>query len=94
MNLTEKRYLLGLIKDCHREEEAHLELRLIREQQAKHFEAVKDSHPEAYSLFMQARMGPHETLLAIRRNRLVVLTELFEQPLNDDPQTEPVLQSE
>ena len=57
-----KNVLLKLLKDCFEDEIAHLELRMIRDSQAPRFELLKETHPEIYEDFMQARNGPHEVL--------------------------------
>lgn len=80
--------LLDLLKDCHADEEAHLQLRLIRDAQATRFEALKNSHPEIYADFIKARTGPHEVLLRNRRKRVEVITGLIENP-KPSPQPEP-----
>jgi len=70
--------LLDLLQDCFADEIAHLRLRLIRNAQAPRFEALRDTHPEIYEDFMNARTGPHEVLLGNRRLRVKVLTDLIE----------------
>lgn len=70
--------LLDLLKDCFADEIAHLELRRIRDAQAPRFEKLRETHPEIYRDFVAARSGPHEVLLANRRKRVQVLTELIE----------------
>ena len=69
---------LGLLRLAHEDEVAHLKLRMIRDDQAPRFEGLKKSHPEIYKDFMEARSGPHETLL---KNRVVlrdILTAVVE----------------
>ena len=53
--MNAKMTALDLLKDCHEDEIAHLELRMIRDAQAPRFEALKESHPEIYRDFMKAR---------------------------------------
>lgn len=77
--INEKQTYLDLLKDCFKDEIAHLELRLIRDAQAPRFEALKKSHPEIYKDFIRARKGPHEILLKNRRKRVLVLTSLIEK---------------
>lgn len=69
---------LGLLKDCFEDELAHLELRMIRDDQAPRFEKLKKSHPAIHRDFMRAREGPHEILLKNRRKRVELLTEIIE----------------
>lgn len=78
MSQARPEILLDLLRDCFADEIAHLELRLIRDAQAPRFEKLKETHPEIYRDFVAARTGPHELLLANRRKRVQVLTELIE----------------
>ena len=73
-----RRVALDLLKDAYEDEIAHLELRMIRDDQAPRFEELKDSHPEIYEDFMRARSGPHEVLLKNRRKRVEILVALIE----------------
>lgn len=67
-----------LIRDCFEDEIAHLELRIIRDNQAPRFEGLKKTHPEIFDDFMKARSGPHEVLLRTRRKRVEVLRSIIE----------------
>lgn len=69
---------LSLLKDCFADEIAHLELRIIRDNQAPRFLALKETNPEIYDDFMKARSGPHEILLKNRRRRVKILTQFVE----------------
>lgn len=69
---------LDLLKDCFADEVAHLELRIIRDDQAPRFEKLRDTHSEIYRDFMKARTGPHEVLKANREKRVKILTEIIE----------------
>ena len=69
---------LALMKNAHEDEVAHLQLRMIRDNQAPRFEALKEAFPEIYSEFMEARSGPHETLLRNRKTLVEVLTNIIE----------------
>ena len=70
---------LDLLRDCFEDEIAHLELRIIRDNQAPRFKSLKKSHPEIYRDFMKARTGPHEILLKNRRKRVEALRALIEE---------------
>ncbi len=74
-----RKLALDLLRDCYEDELAHLELRMIRDDQAPRFEALKDSHSEIYADFVRARSGPHEVLLRNRRKRVEVLTAIIER---------------
>jgi uncharacterized protein with gpF-like domain len=78
MEVKMKKVILDLLKDCYEDELAHLELRMIRDAQQPRFEALKESHPEIYRDFMEARNGAHEILLRNRRKRVDVLTKIVE----------------
>lgn len=80
-----KNIILDLLKDCHEDECAHLQLRMIRDAQAPRFEALRETHPEIYADFMKARTEPHEVLLRNRRKRVEVLTSLIEHAANTEP---------
>jgi hypothetical protein len=69
---------LDLLKDCYEDEIAHLQLRIIRDDQAPRFEALKESHPEIHAQFMEARNGPHEVMLKNRNKRVEKLRQLIE----------------
>lgn len=69
---------LDLLRDCFEDEVAHLQLRMIRDNQAPRFEALRETHPEIYEDFMSARSGPHEVLLKNRRKRVEVLISIIE----------------
>lgn len=71
------KYVYRLTEVGHREEIAHLELRIIRDDQAPRFEALKESHPEISQDFEKARGGCHETLLRNRVERERILREIF-----------------
>ena len=73
-----RKVALDLLEDCYADEIAHLRLRIIRDNQAPRFESLKDSHPEIYADFMEARTGPHEILLENRRKRVEILTSIIE----------------
>ena len=73
-----KEILIDLLEDCFADEIAHLKLRVIRDEQAPRFEALKESQPEIYEDFMKARNGQHEVLLANRRKRVSILRNLIE----------------
>ena len=73
-----RKIALDLLKDSYADEIAHLELRMIRDDQAPRFEALKETHPEIYADFMRARSGPHEVLLKNRRKRVKTLTDIVE----------------
>ena len=73
-----KEIYLKLLEDAFADEIEHLKLRIIRDTQAPRFLALKDEHPKIYEDFMKARTGPHEILLANRRHRIKVLTDLIE----------------
>jgi hypothetical protein len=69
---------IELMKNLHEDEIAHLKLRMIRDNQAPRFEALKESHPEIYEEFMEARSGPHEILLKNRKILSEVLVNIIE----------------
>jgi hypothetical protein len=73
-----RKVALDLLRDCFEDEIAHLELRIIRDDQAPRFEALKETHSEIYEDFMKARTGPHEVLLNNRRKRVEVLRSIVE----------------
>lgn len=73
-----RRTALDLLRDCYEDELAHLELRIIRDDQAPRFEKLKESQPEIWNDFMRARDEWHETLLKNRRKRIEVLRALVE----------------
>ena len=73
-----KKVILDLLKDCHEDEIAHLELRMIRDAQQPRFEALKESHPEIYRDFMAARVEWHEVLWRNRKKRVDTLTKIVE----------------
>lgn len=83
MNVTDKKALLLVLKKCFDDEIAHLELRLIRDEQAPRFDEVekldKDLGGAIKNGFLQARNGPHEILLKNRRERVNLLTKLIEE---------------
>ena len=78
MNTQEKEILLALLSDAYEDEIAHLQLRIIRDNQEPRFESLRETNPEIYADFMKARSGPHELLLQNRRERTRILTELIE----------------
>lgn len=41
-----RKVALDLLRDCYEDELAHLELRMIRDDQAPRFEALRDKHSE------------------------------------------------
>ena len=69
---------LELLIDCFADEVAHLELRMIRDNQAPRFQALKDTHPEIYADFMRARSEHHEILLRNRQKRERILKQIIE----------------
>jgi len=73
-----RRIALDLLVDCFADEVAHLELRMIRDDQAPRFEALKDTHPEIYADFMRARSEHHEILLQNRQKRERILKQIIE----------------
>ena len=79
LGLNIRKEALDLLRDCFEDEIAHLELRIIRDDQTPRFESLKESHPDIWDDFVQARTGPHEVLLKNRRKRVEVLRELIER---------------
>lgn len=77
-NIDMRDVALALMKNAHEDEIAHLQLRMIRDNQAPRFEALKESFPEIYDEFMEARSGPHVVLLNNRRVLVEVLTNIIE----------------
>ena len=75
----QKQVLRDLLSDTYQEELAHIDLRIIRDEQAPRFEALKDTHPKILEDFMKARKGPHEVLLKARRKRIEILTKMIEE---------------
>ena len=75
---------IDLLKDCYEDEIAHLSLRVIRDNQAPRFKALRKTHPEIYEDFMCARNEHHEVLLRNRRKRELVLRELIEKKETKD----------
>lgn len=73
-----RKVALELLIDCFADEVAHLELRMIRDNQAPRFHALKDTHPEIYEDFMRARSEHHETLLRNRQKRERILKQIIE----------------
>ena len=69
---------VDLLKDCYEDEIAHLNLRIIRDDQAPRFKALEVSHPEIYRDFMTARTVHHEILKKNRDKRIDVLRKLIE----------------
>lgn len=69
---------IDLLKDCFADEIAHLNLRIIRDDQAPRFEKLRGSHPEIWKDFSAARGTHHETLLKGRRKRVEILTQIAE----------------
>ena len=77
--MTDVRHIaVDLLRDAFEDEIAHLELRIIRDDQAPRFEALKATHSEIFKDFMKAREGPHEVLLKNRRRRIEILTAIIE----------------
>ncbi len=73
-----RKIALDLLRDCFEDEIAHLELRIIRDDQAPRFEALKETQPAIFEDFMKARTGPHEVLLKNRRKRVEALRSIIE----------------
>lgn len=69
---------LDLLKDCYEDEIAHLNLRIIRDNQAPRFKALENSHPEIYNDFMEARNVHHEVLKRNRDKRIHELRSIVE----------------
>ena len=78
MNRDIRLTALDMLKDCYADEIAHLELRIIRDDQAPRFEALKETNPEIYRDFMKARTGPHEILKNNRDKRVDLLKTIIE----------------
>ena len=57
---------------------AHLNLRIIRDNQSPRFESIKETHPEIWEDFNKARGVHHETLKKIRDKRINVLHSVVE----------------
>jgi len=77
--MNDVRYVaLDLLKDCYEDEIAHLNLRIIRDNQAPRFKAIEATHPEIYRDFMEARTVHHEILKKNRDKRVNELRKLIE----------------
>lgn len=78
-NMNDIRYVaLDLLRDCYEDEIAHLNLRIIRDNQAPRFKALEESHPEIYRDFMEARGVHHEILKRNRDKRVEQLKKIIE----------------
>jgi hypothetical protein len=71
-----KKLLEEMKRDSELEETHHLALHATRNNQEAFFEKYKDTDPENYRMFREARELHHEELLRIRRRRQEILNIL------------------